>query len=249
MSEIVADRAVVLKTFEYGETSLVVSALTRGHGKVRLLAKGARRPRSPLAGALRTGCVCEAVFHYRPDRGLQQLRECEAGVLAEGVERDLERLCLLQAGLEIVDRGAVGRDVDERLFDLVEAFLGSVGGAPDPWALFYAFEIGVLALAGALPDTGACSRCGVSLEGERFGIDPASGAVSCAACRGAVLSAAAASFIERAARKGLPAAGGPALGRAERREIGEIVHRLFAGHVEGYRLPNALRLCRGVNGQ
>lgn len=249
MSEIVADRAVVLKTFEYGETSLIVSALTRAHGKVRLLAKGARRPRAPIGGALRTGCVCEAVFYYRADRGLQQLKECEGGAVCEGVEGDLERLCILQAGIEIVDRGGVGHDVDERLFDLLEAFLRSVGRALDPWALFYAFEIGVLGLAGALPDTGACSRCGVDLAGERFGVDAASGAVTCAACRGGLLSAEAASFIARAAREGLVAAEGRALERAERREIGELVHRLFAGHVEGYRLPNALRLCRGVNGQ
>jgi DNA repair protein RecO (recombination protein O) len=42
----------VLHSYPYKETSLIVEALTRGHGRVGLLAKGARRPRSALRGVL-----------------------------------------------------------------------------------------------------------------------------------------------------------------------------------------------------
>ena len=39
------------------------------------------------------------------------------------------------------------------------------------------------------------------------------------------------------------------MSRGERREIGELIHQFFVNHVEGYRLPHALRLCKEVNGQ
>ena len=42
----------VLHTYPYRETSLLVEALTRGSGRVTLVAKGARRPRSSVRGAL-----------------------------------------------------------------------------------------------------------------------------------------------------------------------------------------------------
>ena len=42
----------VLHTYPYKETSLIVEAFTRGHGRVALLARGARRPRSALRGML-----------------------------------------------------------------------------------------------------------------------------------------------------------------------------------------------------
>src|SRR5436309_7818972 len=42
----------VLHTYPYKETSLIVEALTRRHGRVAMLAKGARRPRSAMRGVL-----------------------------------------------------------------------------------------------------------------------------------------------------------------------------------------------------
>jgi DNA repair protein RecO (recombination protein O) len=42
----------VLHTYPYKETSLIVEAFTRRHGRVALLARGARRPRSALRGVL-----------------------------------------------------------------------------------------------------------------------------------------------------------------------------------------------------
>ncbi len=44
--------AFVLHHHDYGETSLLLEVLTRQHGRIGLLAKGARRARSPLRFAL-----------------------------------------------------------------------------------------------------------------------------------------------------------------------------------------------------
>jgi DNA repair protein RecO (recombination protein O) len=45
-------RAYVLHTYPYSETSLIVDVLSRDHGRLPLLARGARRPRSALRGLL-----------------------------------------------------------------------------------------------------------------------------------------------------------------------------------------------------
>src|SRR5438046_3756119 len=42
----------VLHTYPYKETSLIVETFTRRHGRVALLARGARRPRSAMRGVL-----------------------------------------------------------------------------------------------------------------------------------------------------------------------------------------------------
>jgi DNA repair protein RecO (recombination protein O) len=44
--------ALVLHTYPYKETSLIVEAFSRRFGRVALLARGARRPRSPMRGVL-----------------------------------------------------------------------------------------------------------------------------------------------------------------------------------------------------
>jgi DNA repair protein RecO (recombination protein O) len=46
------ERAFVLHAYPYSETSLLVDAFTRDYGRLPLLARGARRPRSALRGVL-----------------------------------------------------------------------------------------------------------------------------------------------------------------------------------------------------
>jgi DNA repair protein RecO (recombination protein O) len=45
-------RAFILHSYPYSESSLIVDAFTRSHGRLPLLARGARRPRSPQRGVL-----------------------------------------------------------------------------------------------------------------------------------------------------------------------------------------------------
>jgi DNA repair protein RecO (recombination protein O) len=250
VSEIIKDRAVVLKHYDYGESSIVAVALTRSHGKVRILAKGARRSKSALQGVLRTGNLCEVILYFRPERGLQVLKEIETVSTFETPRGDLERLCLFQAGLEIIDRSIVEREADETVFDAFETFMRLLPEAADPWPVFFALEIAVLKTIGSFPSTASCGRCRRHLDGEPLAIDPLSGLVTCLSCAGRgkrALSGGSSSAISGMERSGVAGAAGLSLARAERKEIGELIHRLFVHHVDGYRLPNALRLCKGVS--
>src|SRR5258706_10566279 len=47
-----AEPAFVLHNYPYRETSLIIEAFTRNWGRVALVARGARRPRSALRGVL-----------------------------------------------------------------------------------------------------------------------------------------------------------------------------------------------------
>ncbi|MGA2549822.1 MAG: DNA repair protein RecO [Burkholderiaceae bacterium] len=51
-SRIADEPAFVLHSYPYKETSLIVDAMTRNHGRVALIARGAKRPRSALRGML-----------------------------------------------------------------------------------------------------------------------------------------------------------------------------------------------------
>jgi DNA repair protein RecO (recombination protein O) len=246
VSEILKDRAVVLRTYDYGETSLVVSFLTRSYGKIRLLAKGAKRKRNPFAGALRTGNIGEIVFYFKPDRGLQLLKEIESGNAFENAVEDLEKLCIFQAGLEVVDRSVIEREADERVYNLLEGFIGALPGAADPWVALFTLYVRLLTLLGVYPTISRCARCGTAL-GAGFRAAPQAGEITCDACGrdGALVVSA-----DSAALLGMMAGGGfeeLRMGRIERMEIGRFLHYLFMHHVEGYRLPNALNILKEVS--
>lgn len=246
MSEIVKDRAVVLRTYEYGETSLVVSVLTRELGKIRLLAKGANRAGSPFAGALRTGSIGEIVFYYKQDRGLQLLKEIESRNVFENYVEDLEKLCIFQAGLEVVDRSVIEREVDERIFDLFEGFIEALPGADDAWAVLFTLYVRLLRMSGVYPSTADCAGCGRELTGE-FKAVPQTGRVTCLGCgsEDALFVSGRSAEVLRKMEKGFFA--GIALGSKERKELGRLLHYLFLHHIEGYRLPGALNILKEVN--
>ncbi|MEM1118229.1 MAG: DNA repair protein RecO, partial [Bacteroidota bacterium] len=97
---IVRTDAVVLHTFDYGETSLIARLLTRQHGVIGVLARGARRTKSQFGSALQPLSYIEAVYYHKPQRGLQTLKEAAHAVRFRRLTADLGRLTL---GLRIAE--------------------------------------------------------------------------------------------------------------------------------------------------
>jgi DNA repair protein RecO len=246
LSEILKDRAVVLRTYDYGETSLVVSFLTRSYGKVRLLAKGAKKEKSPFSGSLRTGNIGEIVFYYRVDRGLQLLKEIESRNIFENAVEDLEKLCIFQAGLEVVDRSVIEREADERVFDLLEGFMEALTGTRDSWAVLFTLYVRLLTISGVYPATFRCADCGTALK-EGFRAVTQTGRITCGSC-GAddamLVRRESAALLRLMAEERFADV---KMDTNERKEIGRFLHYLFLHHIEGYRLPNALNLLKEVN--
>ncbi|UCF05623.1 MAG: DNA repair protein RecO [bacterium] len=247
MSTLVKDRAVVLRTFDFGESSTIAVALMRDHGKVRLLAKGARKKNSPYLGRLRTGNLVEVVFYYKEHRGLQLLREVSSESFDMPGRSDFERLCIFQAGLEVIDRATIERESDAGQFMALEAFIVGLPSCPDPWAAFFTLEVQLLKRLGFYPDLTGCSRCGRAAAGASLVVDTASGSVTCVSCCGRgdlKLTEETCEILGRMERAGSQAMTDITLDRAMRRRVGTLLHNLFLHHIDGYRLPYALRLLK-----
>lgn len=245
----VKERSVVLRRYEYGDTSLVVVILTRGHGKVRFLARGARKPGSRMAGEFVTGHTGDIVYYEKEGRGLQLVREISGGPVVDTSAADLEKMCLLQAGLELADRSTAEGETGPGAFDLLTGFMEALERAGDPYPVFFALEAGLLIEAGLMPRLESCDSCGKVLAREQFSVNPSTGAVTCAECtpvEGGCLSPEGCEALRRLVREGTEGAGAIRLGPELRGEIGRLLHRLFSHHVEGYRIPGALRMLKGV---
>jgi len=250
MSEILKDRVVILRSFDFGESSMIAVSLTMKHGKLRLLAKGARNSRSPFHAGLRTGNIAEIVYYNKPQRGLQLLKEIDSRSLFDTGAGDMERVCIFQAGLEVMDRTTIEHESERGAFAAIGDFIGAIGSCEDPWILFFALQTRLAGIAGVLPDLVECGACKKALAGKGMNIDPSSGAVLCEECaRGPALKLSAGSGdLLRALREGGPAGRGTGVcDGVRRREIGRLLHNLFLHHFEGYRLPNALKILKGVD--
>src|ERR1700759_1186677 len=84
--------ALVLRVIEFSETSAIVTLLTRECGKVRALAKGARRPKGPFESALDLLGLCRIVFLPKSSDSLDLLTEAKLERRFRPAARDLSRL-------------------------------------------------------------------------------------------------------------------------------------------------------------
>ncbi|MCE2811511.1 MAG: DNA repair protein RecO [Planctomycetaceae bacterium] len=69
--------AIVLKTVEWSETSLVVTLFTKDFGKISAIAKGARRLKSPFESALDLLSLSSVVFLKKSGESLDLLTEAK----------------------------------------------------------------------------------------------------------------------------------------------------------------------------
>lgn len=88
------DRALLLRRIPYGDTSLIVHLMTEEHGVLSLMAKGARRLKSPFRAALEP--LYELTVRWRPGRsGMGNLVDADRHAL-------LLPLAKAGAGLQLV---------------------------------------------------------------------------------------------------------------------------------------------------
>lgn len=183
--------AVLLRSIAYGEADRIVTLLTHTRGKISLIARGARKSQRRFRGALEPYALIEAEIALGPsDLG----RLAQARVLRPfpGLLKNLTRITLAAAGLEIVREAIPERAPDPRLLPTIERYLERLDtpGGAEPTAepgdqLRLAFALRILAIVGLEPNLVACGRCGRAAPDTKAALfDPALGALVCRACGG-----------------------------------------------------------------
>ena len=98
---IVRTEAVVLRRMDYGETSQIVTLFTREKGRLAVMAKGARLPKSRFGSSLQPMSYMQAVLYYKASRGLQTLTESAHVQHFARIGHSLEKLSVGQRVMEL----------------------------------------------------------------------------------------------------------------------------------------------------
>jgi DNA repair protein RecO (recombination protein O) len=164
--------AYVLHTYPYKETSLIVEAFTRAYGRVALLARGARRPRSAMRGVL---------LSFHPLRlGWSSSAELGNLIAAEwsGALQPLAGRALMCGFYlnELVLRLLPRDDAHEGLFDHYAEALAGLSRASSHAAVLRAFEKRLLGELGYAPLLERDAASGEPIDpGRRYVYEPERG--------------------------------------------------------------------------
>jgi DNA repair protein RecO (recombination protein O) len=184
---IVRTEAIVLRNMAYGETSQIVTLFTQEKGKVAVLAKGARLPKSRFGSTLQPMSCVQVVFYHKPTRALQTLTESSHLHRFVAVGEDLEKIAVGLRLMELVSALLQDEHANPSVFTLVLNSLHHLDAAEArafnvlPWFELHlaaylgfapAFErevVEALPEAGGflLPDTGTIVPAGTTTAGRR----------------------------------------------------------------------------------
>lgn len=113
----VIDQAVVLRHWEYSETSQTVSLLSREHGLIRGLAKGARREKGSFSGGFEVLTRGELAFIDRESSDLALLTEWDLQEVFWATRRDLRAHRIGLYMIDLAHHAVTTRDPHPALFD------------------------------------------------------------------------------------------------------------------------------------
>src|SRR5438477_5335710 len=164
---LVHDRCICLRKFEYSETSQILTLLSREHGLLRVIARGAHR--TTKAGASKFGGgidlldLADAVFTHAPEKELATL--CE-WTLRDGhltLRRNLRAVYLGLYAAELVATLIEEHDPHPELFDRLQQTLAELESDRIEEA-FVAFQLDLLREVGYLPQMECCAACGTPVD-------------------------------------------------------------------------------------
>jgi DNA repair protein RecO (recombination protein O) len=154
------DQAIMLGTRRQGEGSLILSLLTRAHGRHKGLVRGGAKSRQ--RGLYEPGNLVTASWHARLAEHLGLLQIEPGQFYAAALLDDPLRLACLEASVAVAETALPERSPYPGIFDGLQAVLQRLGADDGYAAEHLRWELRVLADLGYGLDLGSCAVTGVT---------------------------------------------------------------------------------------
>lgn len=155
-------RGIVLEETISGESSKHIVVLAKEKGKLRLFARGARKPKSKLMAGAQLFCYCD--FLVYEGRGFLTVSQAEIIESFYNIRTDLDRLSEAARLLQLVSRTCVaGENNDPSLLLLLRTLWLMAKKEYPPKQASSVFLWKHFQIAGLMPTTGQCAVCGSCL--------------------------------------------------------------------------------------
>ena len=158
--------AIVLRTYPLRESDLLVTLFTRIEGKVRGMARAAKKSRKRFGGSLEPLTYVKVAYDDRERNELARLDSCEVLESPLATEVSYPRAVALGHVAELLDELLPDREPNDAVFRLALSVLAQLRGK-DYWQAITYFDLWMARLMGYLPDLTECLNCGRSLNGSR----------------------------------------------------------------------------------
>jgi len=172
-------RGIVIKRTNFGEADRLLTIYTEKYGKIRAIAKGARKPTSRLGGNLEPFCL--ASFVIAEGRNLDIVTEAEIIECFFALRNDLKSTNISYYLAEVIDKLTEEHQNQPAVFELLEQVLKKINSLPDDLLVPY-FEINFLSVVGYRPELYKCINCSKKISSGGNTFDLEGGGIVCKNC-------------------------------------------------------------------
>jgi len=162
--------AIVLRTYPLREADLLVTLFTRAEGKIRGVARSAKKSKRRFGGALEPLTYVRAFYDVRERQELVRLDACEVLESPLATEVSYARAVALAHVAELLDELLPDGEVNDAIFRLTLSVLHALQSnkaGSDVWMPVTYFDLWLTRLVGFLPELTECIACGRELNGSR----------------------------------------------------------------------------------
>lgn len=198
--------AIILRSRKWGDADRIVTFYTKELGKIRGVARGARRQKSRFGAALEPFTFCRLDLFEKSGDSLFRISHVDLVTSFQALREDLALMTSAARMVNVVTAVTPDGDPDPQLFDTLEQGLASLAQSRDPPFTALLFQIRLLGLTGFRPQTDHCAACGKTRMAGDPQFSPLAGGLVCPLCasrqrtRCVSLSRGSVSFLQQAIR-------------------------------------------------
>ncbi len=175
----------VLRTLSYGESDLIVTFYSNEFGKLKGIAKGAKRSKKRFANVFEPFSLTSVIFTRKNRDTLAFIEACEIIDHYDAIRTDLEKTLMASYFIDLADHFSPEGKKNEKVFELLQTFLTLLGVQNASDALVRFFEIRMLKLAGFEPTLDHCVACKTPvINGGTYYFYAREGGIKCVNCVG-----------------------------------------------------------------
>ncbi|MFH1240845.1 MAG: DNA repair protein RecO [Pseudomonadota bacterium] len=176
--------AIILRIKEFGESDLLIGFFTSDKGRLKGVAKGARRSRRRFSNCLDLFCLTNLEYESKRKGELYFIHSCKLVHAFPEVRSDFFSLTLASYMTELTETLFPLAVEDEKMFELLKESFYAINKGTRRDVLRIFFEARAMALGGYGIDLGNCCRCGRPYTGGGDAVfEPQRGGIACLNCR------------------------------------------------------------------
>jgi DNA repair protein RecO (recombination protein O) len=161
MSEIIKTEAVVLSKMNYSDTSIIATLFTEDQGRLNVIVKGARSPKSKYGRIVDPINHLLVVFYKKESRELQLLSSADIIDHFQVIKEDLNRLKFAYSTVELIKNLLAEHEVNKKIFKGCVKILQRLNAGEElPEISFGRFFIFFLKEIGYEIQIESCAICG-----------------------------------------------------------------------------------------